>query len=199
MPCTMSGWSRKGGREPSSACRRASAGAREPDAENVTSPTKIPAVADCASRDVRTVQTSLAAALTDSVCDEVVDDRVATNPADGEDEEPYERRGSRRCCEPSAAGGGRPGRRPPPRGASPMMNGQNESAFKPLTAFCAVLSWSAWRSTIGWTRPSSAAPRLRRADAGHVGDDLVEVEDDGAVGRAADDRCSPREGRRAGR
>jgi hypothetical protein len=62
----MTGWSRKAG-----ASHLRPAVARLPGPENhiartVTSPTKIPATADCASRDVSTVQTSLAAALTDS-------------------------------------------------------------------------------------------------------------------------------------
>ena len=61
------------------------------------------------------------------------------------------------------------------------MNGQNERALSHFTAFWAELSWSASRRTIGWMCPSSAVAAPSPAPT-YVGDDLVKVQDDGAVG-----------------
>src|SRR6185503_18539768 len=78
-------------REPPSACRGASAGPREPDSDDRHEPDENPGrrgLREEGREDRPRIARRGAHGLR---LDEVVDERVTTNPEDGEDEEPYER------------------------------------------------------------------------------------------------------------
>ena len=200
VPCTMSAWSRKAG-----ASHLRPAVARFPGPENhiastVTSPTKIPATADCASSDVSTVQTSFAAALHRLRLDEVVDDRIAHDPADGEDEEPddHQAPGDVANRQPAPAGGQVDRTRP--QGDAEDERPKRER-LQPLDDLlgCAQLIGLQNRDRLDPTLERSRRTLACADRPGHVGDDLVEVQDHVAVWSAVGARCFPRGGRRAGR
>ena len=136
VPCTIAG-----GRETQAPAicgrRRACSGAGEPLASTVTSPTKTPATADCASSDVSTVQTSCAAALADSASTRLSMTALPTTLRIGEDEEADDHQAPGDVADRPAASAGGQVDQPRPQGDAEDER-PNESAFSHLTIFWAA-------------------------------------------------------------
>ena len=184
VPCTISAWSRKAG-----ASHLRPAVARFPGPENhiastVTSPTKIPATADCASSDVSTVQTSFAAARTDSVSTRLSMTALPTTLRMARMRSPMITRlqamlrivGRRRT--------GREVDRTRPQGDAKDERPKRER-LQPLDDLlgCAQLIGLQNRDRLDPTLERSRRTLACADRPGHVGDDLVEVQDHVAVGQ----------------